>query len=109
VPAAPSGDAAVLDALAERYWQHWLERDNFLRAQIGLPIETIRPLTYANADADAAFAQNVLDELHRIDAAALDHDRWLTSRTLTYMATNEIAGRTYYRSALYRLPLCRRR
>ncbi|HMF29096.1 MAG TPA: DUF885 domain-containing protein, partial [Candidatus Cybelea sp.] len=70
--------------------------DNFLRAQLGQPVETIRPLTYANADADAAFAQNVLDGLHAIDATKLDHDRWLTYRTLTYMATNDVAGRTYF-------------
>lgn len=96
VPAETSSGASALDALADRYWQHWLERDNFLRAQLDLPIETIRPIAYANADADAAFAQNVLDSLHAIDAAKLDHDRWLTYRTLNYMATNEVAGRTYY-------------
>lgn len=96
VPPEPNTGASALDTLAERYWQHWLERDNFLRLQLGQPIETIRPLTYANADSDAAFAQNVLDGLHAIDATKLDHDRWLTYRTLTYMATNEVAGRTYY-------------
>lgn len=94
--AAPSSDASALDALSDRYWQHQLERDNFLRAQLGQPVETIRPVTFANADANAAFAQNVLDALHAIDATKLDHDRWLTYRTLTYMATNEVAGRTYF-------------
>src|SRR5215471_10639806 len=87
LPSEPNSAASGHDALADRYWQHWLERDNFLRAQLGQPVETIRPLTYANADADAAFAQNVLDGLHAIDATKLDHDRWLTYRTLTYMAT----------------------
>jgi len=96
VPAAPDAGASALDALADRYWQHWLQRDNFLRAQLGLPIETIRPITYANADADAVFAQKLQDDLHAIDATKLDHDRWLTYRTLTYMTTNEIAGRTYF-------------
>ena len=96
VPPQPSGDASALDALADRYWQHWLARDNFLRAQLGLPVETIRPLTYANADSDASFAQNILNSLHAVDSGKLDHDRWLTYRTLTYMATNEVAGRTHY-------------
>lgn len=96
VPAEPSSDASALDALADRYWQHWLERDNFLRVQLGLPVEAIRPVTYANADAEASFGQNVLDGLRAIDATKLDHDRWLTFRTLTYMATNEVAGRTYF-------------
>jgi uncharacterized protein (DUF885 family) len=96
MPPEPNSDASALDALADRYWQHWLGRDNFLRAQLGLPIESIAPITYANADADASFGQNVLDGLHAIDATKLDHDRWLTYRTLTYMATNEVAGRTYF-------------
>ena len=91
-----SSDANALDALANRYWQRELANDFYLRAQLGKPIETIRPLTYANADADAAFAQSVLDGLRSIDTGKLDHDRWLTYRTLEYLATNDVAGRTYY-------------
>jgi uncharacterized protein (DUF885 family) len=92
----PSSDASALDALADRYWQHWVTTDYYLRAQLGKPIETIRPLTYANADADATFAQGVLDGLAAIDAAKLDHDRWLTHRALRYLATNDVANRTYF-------------
>jgi uncharacterized protein (DUF885 family) len=91
-----SSDASALDALANRYWERELANDFYLRAQLGKPIETIRPLTYANADADAVFAQSVLDGLHSIDTAKLDHDRWLTYRTLEYLAKNDVAGRTYY-------------
>jgi uncharacterized protein (DUF885 family) len=95
-PVAPANDASALDALADRYWQHSLEISYYLRAQAGLPIETIRPITYANADADAAFAQGILDGLHAIDTANLDHDRWLTYRTLTWLATLDVGSRTYY-------------
>ena len=91
-----SSDAGALDALADRYWQRELQYDNFLRAQLGEPIEQIRPLAYANADADATFAQGILDGLGAIDAGKLDHDRWLTYRTLSYLATNDVAARTYY-------------
>ncbi|HYL27366.1 MAG TPA: DUF885 domain-containing protein [Candidatus Nitrosotalea sp.] len=95
-PVSANSDASALDALANKYWQHELEFDYYLRAQLGEPIETIRPLTYANADSDAAFAQGVLDALQGVDAAKLDHDRWLTYRTLEYLATNEVANRTYF-------------
>ncbi|MGB6517075.1 MAG: DUF885 domain-containing protein [Candidatus Cybelea sp.] len=91
-----SNDASALDALADRYWQHQIESNYFLRAQLGMPIETIKPLTYANAEADAGFAQGILDALKSIDAPKLDHDRWLTYRTLSYLATNDAAYRTYF-------------
>lgn len=90
------GRAMTLDALADRYWERWLERDYFLRAQLGLPLETIRPITYAHADAEATFAQGILDGLRPIDASALDHDRWLTYRALTWLSTNDVAARTYF-------------
>jgi uncharacterized protein (DUF885 family) len=95
-PVSASNDASALDALANRYWQHQVEYNYYLRAQLGEPIETIRPLTYANADADAAFAQSMLDALKAIDAGALDHDRWLTYRSIEFLATNEVASRTYF-------------
>jgi uncharacterized protein (DUF885 family) len=96
-PGAMDADAAgKLDALADRYWQHQLQIDYLLRSQIGMPIETIRPLTYENADADAQLGQSILDGLKQIDADKLDHDRWLTSRTLTYLANNDVATRKYF-------------
>jgi uncharacterized protein (DUF885 family) len=73
-----------VDELAERYWQYVLKVDNYLRAQVGLPIEAIRPLTLDAAAADAAFARRVLEELERIDAGRLDHDRWLVYATMQY-------------------------
>lgn len=91
-----SNDSSALDALADRYWQHQIASNYFIRAQLGMPIETIKPLTYPNAEADAAFAQGILDALKSIDAPMLDHDRWLTYRTLNYLATNDVAYQTYY-------------
>jgi len=93
---AVNNGGAALDALAERYWQHEMQTDPQLRAEVGLPIETIRPTTYANAQADAAFAQGMLDDLGRIDAPGLDHDRWLTLRTLQYLAGKEATSAKYY-------------
>ena len=96
-PAVPTDSSAGrLDALANQYWQRQLARDFFLRFQIGKPIDTIRPVTYAVADDDARFAESILHGLAQIDAHALEHDRWLTYRTLQYLATNDVAGRTYF-------------
>ncbi len=91
-----TSESTALDALADRYWQHWLATDYRLRSQVGLPVETIRPISFANAESDAAFAQRVLDGLREIDATKLDHDRWLTSRTLTWLATNDVATSQYF-------------
>jgi len=100
VAATPSpvttGGASALDALGEQYWQHELQTNYYLRAELGKPIESIRPVTYANAEADATFAQGILDGLKAIDADALDHDRWLTYRTLNFLASNDVAGAKYY-------------
>lgn len=96
-PSPPMNDAAsALDRLADRYWQRELKNDYFLRAQLGEPIERIRPITYANANEDATFAQSILDGLKRIEPAKLDHDRWLTYRTLSYLASGWVAGRAYF-------------
>jgi len=96
MPPAGSSDAAALDQLADKYWQRRLENDYFLREQLGKPIEKIQPLTYERADADASFAQGILDGLKAIDPSKLDHDRWLTYRTLNYLSTNDVAYRTYF-------------
>ena len=95
---APSPDpaAASLDSLADSYWQHELQNDYALRSEIGKPIETIRAVTYENAGDDAKFSQGILDGLAKIDAAKLDHDRWLTYRTLQYLASNDVAAAKYF-------------
>ena len=93
---SPSGDASALDALAAQYWQRELQNNYYLRIEIGKPIETIRAVSYENASDDAAFSQRVLDGLKTIDATKLDHDRWLTYRTLEYLAGNDVAAKKYY-------------
>jgi uncharacterized protein (DUF885 family) len=94
-PAAPA-PAAALDAVAAQYWQREQQNDAYLRVELGLPLETIRAITYDNAADDAAFGSNVLATLKAIDASALDHDRWLTYRTLQFLATNDVAEKTYF-------------
>jgi len=91
-----SSASATLDRLADGYWQRQLQNSYYLRLQLGKPIETIRPISIANADDDARFAQQALDILASIDPKELDHDRWLTYRTLQYIAKNDIAARDYF-------------
>jgi uncharacterized protein (DUF885 family) len=88
--------AMAIDRLAERYWQYELQIDYNLRAQVGLPVEQIRPVSVDEADKDAAAAQAVLNGLASVNAAALDHDRWLTYRTLSFLASNVVAARKYF-------------
>ncbi|HTA39833.1 MAG TPA: hypothetical protein VK760_12190, partial [Candidatus Acidoferrales bacterium] len=91
-----SGGASAIDALGEKYWQREVQYDYALRAELGRPIDTIRPITYANADEDATFGQSILDGLAQVDQKTLDHEHWLTYRTLQYLATNDVATRKYY-------------
>ena len=98
---APGGSgvsdaAAALDAIAERYWQRELRFDYSLREQVGLPVETIRPITFENAQEDARFGESVLDALAAVDEQQLDHDHWLTFRTLKYLAHGQAASAKYY-------------
>ena len=94
---APSGSgAALVDDLASKYWQHELQRDYVLRSELGLPIETLAPATLENAQSEADFSQSILDGLSVVEPARLDHDRWLTYRTLSFLATNDVATHTYF-------------
>ncbi len=95
-PVNEEANAKALDQLAERYWQHELLTDYSLRSQLGLPIETIRPVSVETAASDATFSQGILDGLKSVDAGALDHDRWLTYRTLSFLANNDVAAQKYF-------------
>jgi uncharacterized protein (DUF885 family) len=92
----PQTPAAALDAIASSYWQRDQQIDVVLRAELGLPIETIRAITYENAADDATFGATVLANLKAIDATALDHNRWLTYQTLGYLSTNAVAEQKYF-------------
>lgn len=93
--AAESG-AQTVERLADRYFAREVANDYSLRSQLGKPVENFRPINLANADEDAAFGQSILDELHGIDPGSLDHDHWLTYRTLAFLASNDVAARKYY-------------
>jgi uncharacterized protein (DUF885 family) len=86
----------MLDALADQYWQRAVRNEHFLRTQLRLPVETIRPLDPDLAEEDASFARGLLDGLEAVDVAAIDHDRWLTYRTLRYIAWRTVGIATHF-------------
>jgi len=95
-PPAAQANAQALDSLSERYWQREVLNNFSLRLQMGVPVSQIRPITHANAQADAHFAQVILDDLRNVDTTRLDHGRWLTYRTLNYLATTDVATGKYF-------------
>jgi uncharacterized protein (DUF885 family) len=94
--ATSESGAKSVDDLAARYWQYELQTDYNLRSQLGLPVETIRPVGLAAADADASAAQSVLDGLAQVDPSRLDHDRWLTYRSLSFLASSAVESRKFF-------------
>lgn len=93
---ASSGDAATIDALARRYYDHQVATNFFIALQSGKPVTSLRAVTEKNADEDAAFAQGVLRELQQIDPDKLDHQRWLSLRALHYAMEGYVGARRYY-------------
>jgi uncharacterized protein (DUF885 family) len=83
--------ASALDALAGEHWQRQVRDDYFLRQRLGLPVETIRPLTVENAEDDASFGRGVLERLRKIDPECLDWERRLTYRALAHAASQGVA------------------
>lgn len=91
--------AARLDALAEAYWQHELDRSPMLRVKEGLPVEELPAFTVEETEADAAWARGMLDRLGAIDVdrfagpargdrgdrdGAEEHEHWLTYKILEW-------------------------
>ena len=79
-PAPPPvvADAEALAALADELWDRQLENNVSARLWKGLPVENLPDLSYEHAEAEAQFAQTVLDRLAALDETALEHDDWLT-------------------------------
>ena len=86
---APSADA-WLDALAEEYWQWTLEEYPDIRLKEELPVTRLWDVSYEHAQANAEWAQGLLERLAAVDPATFDaagdHERWLTHRVLRWHA-----------------------
>ncbi len=92
----PGADAEALASLADELWQRQVDDVVYVRLMEGLPIERLPDLSYEKAEAEAAFAQTVLDRLAAIDEGALAHDDWLTWAVLKRSAEMTVEGFQFY-------------
>jgi uncharacterized protein (DUF885 family) len=96
-PSAASPSAAPsLAQLADAYWQHRLEQDVSSRSELGLPIERLPDISYAQAEREAAFAKSLLEQLDRIDANALSEDDRITLAVLQHLQQETIDGLPHF-------------
>ena len=80
---ATGGGRSDLGAVLEKQWQRELAQNVVTRQDLGLPIERLPEISYAEAERDAAFAREQLAALERIDAWALTDDERITLAILT--------------------------
>ncbi len=87
---------AAIAVLADDVWQHQLETDVRTRLNEGLPVERLPAPTFAEAEANAAFAQTVLDRLATIDRDVLVHQDALSHAMLEWQSSMEVEGLQYF-------------
>lgn len=88
--------SAELATVVDEVWNRTIERSPLLRLREGLRVTEIPELDYGGAEADAAYAQSVVDRLDAIDLSALPHDELLTARILRWQSAMEVEGLRYY-------------
>lgn len=86
----------ALAHLAEEQWQHQLEQDIGTRAELGLPIEHLPDVSFAQAEREAAFARSMLARLEAIDANALTDDERVTLGILRHRSRLTVDGLPHY-------------
>ena len=79
-----------LGAIAEAYWQHQLAQSATVRSELGLPVEHLPDVSYAHAQAEAAFARELLAQLERVDETRLTDDERITLGILEHLQRQEI-------------------
>lgn len=89
--APPQTPSQRLAELIDAHWQRQLESDVSTRSELGLPIERLPDVSFAQAERDAAFARELLAKLETIDASALTADERLSLRILQHLQQTRIA------------------
>ena len=95
-PTAADVAAADLQALADEVYDRRIANSPMMQMWQGLPVETLPDISYERAEADAAFAEAVLERLAAIDTEALPHDDWITWAVLERDARMTVEGLQYY-------------
>ena len=79
-----SADAALIAAAGNEYLDFVAARDPYLKFRRGEKVESFPDWTLEAAEADAAFARDLLDRLAGVDDGAVDHEDWLSLRLLRW-------------------------
>jgi len=95
-PEPAAEQVAALSAIADEVWERRIADSPQLRMWQGLPVESLPDLSYEKAEADAQFAQTVLDRLAAIDVAVLPHDDWITWAVLERDARLAVEAFDFY-------------
>jgi uncharacterized protein (DUF885 family) len=85
----PTG-SATLAKIADEYWQHQLEESPSLQVKFGLPTKHLPDPSFAHAQSEAKFAEEILRKLDGIDAKRLAEEDRLTHRLLHWYAQEPV-------------------
>ena len=77
-------DADLIAAAGDEYLEFVAARDPYLKFRRGEKVEDFPDWTLEAAEADAAFARNLLDRLAGVGEEAVDHEDWISLRLLRW-------------------------
>ena len=83
-PRDSSADADLIVAAGNDYLEFVADQDPYLKFRRGEKVEHFPDSTLAAAEANAAFAQDLLDRLAGVDEEAIDHEDWLSLELLRW-------------------------
>ena len=79
-----SADADLIAAAGDEYLEFVAARDPYLKFRRGERVESFPDWTLEAAEADAAFALDLLDRLAGVDDGAVDHEDWISLSLLRW-------------------------
>ena len=79
-----SADADLIAVAGNEYVDFVAARDPYLKFRRGEKVESFPDWTLEAAEADAAFARDLLDRLAGVDEEAIDHEDWISLRLLRW-------------------------
>ena len=79
-----SAGAERIAAAGDEYLEFVADRDPYLRFRRGERVDRFPDWTLEAAEADAAFAQGLLDRLAEVDKQAIEHEDWISLELLRW-------------------------
>jgi uncharacterized protein (DUF885 family) len=96
LPAPTTEAGRALRRAQDAVWEKTLADSLYLRLQYGLPIDHLVDVSFERAQADAAFAQGILDRLDGIDAGELDGEEKLSLEILRRQERFAVDGLEFF-------------